>query len=155
MSQEFVEKNVNEIMDDKTLQFPKNMALASAWMLGNLKGISLKVLDVKATSSLSDFYVIASATNVNQASSMAETITKEFMRRGHKVYSKEGFYADSDWFLIDMGDVIIHIFMEFSRNVYDLDNLWDKAASVKIPDSYYFTEGEDPTPTPIESKDFF
>jgi ribosome-associated protein len=155
MSQEFVEKNVNEIMDDKALPFPKNMALASAWMLGNLKGISLKVLDVTSTSSLSDFYVLASATNVNQASSMADTITKEFMRRGHKVYSKEGFYADSDWFLIDMGDVIVHIFMEFSRTVYDLDNLWEKASILTIPDSYYFTEDEESSSSTIESKDFF
>jgi ribosome-associated protein len=155
MSVEFVEKNVNEIMDDKTLGFPKNMALASAWILGNLKGVNLKVLDVTGTSSLSDYYVLASASNVNQASSMADTLTKQLMRRGHRVYSKEGFYADSDWFLIDLGDVIVHIFMDFSRSVYDLDNLWDEAKPVQIPTSYYFDEGDVAEAVTADSKDYF
>ncbi|MBT7610229.1 MAG: ribosome silencing factor [Bacteriovoracaceae bacterium] len=155
MSVEFVEKNVNEIMDDKSLDFPRNMALASAWVLGNLKGVNLKILDVTKTSSLSDYYVLASATNINQASSMADTLTKELIRRGHKVFSKEGFYADSDWFLIDMGDVIVHIFMDYSRSVYDLDNLWDEAQGVEIPTSYYFEEGDALSTVTTESKDYF
>ena len=155
MSSEFVEKHVNEIMEDSNLEFPKNMAFASAWILGNLKGINLKVLDVSETSSLSDYYVLGSATNINQASSMADTITSQLKKRGYNVVSKEGFHPDSDWLLIDMGDVIVHIFLDISRNVYDLDNLWEDAKTVEIPTSYYSSDEEAHSLAEPSSKDYF
>ena len=154
MSNEFIDKHVSEIMDDSSLEFPKNMAFAAAWMLGNLKGINLKVLNVSGTSSLSDYYVLASATNINQASSMADLITSQLKDRGFTVISKEGFHADSDWLLIDMGDVIVHIFLDHARRVYDLDNLWDDAEHVEIPTSYYSSD-EDAFALADSSKEYF
>ena len=72
MSKEYIEKHVNEIMGDKSITFPKTMAMASAWILGNLKGVNLKVLDVSRSSSLSDYFVLCSASNLTQAQSMAD-----------------------------------------------------------------------------------
>jgi len=153
MSKEYIEKNVNEIMEDKNFDFPKNMAMASAWVLGNLKGVNLKVMDTSETSSLSDYFVLCSATNITQAQSMAEDVLVQLKRHGYQAISKEGWAADSDWILLDMGDIIVHIFLENSRTVYDLDNLWNEAKPVEIPQEYYFSSEE--AEAAIDDKDYF
>lgn len=136
---EFITKNVNEIYNDKNYEFPLNAAMASAWILGNFKGINLKVLDMKKTTSLADYFIMASASNMTQAMAMADTAAKELRKCGMEILSKEGFNASADWILIDLGDVIIHIFQETARGVYDLDNLWD-VPSIEIPNEYYYSE---------------
>lgn len=140
MSKSYIEKNVDQIMSEK--EFPLNMAMACCWILGNFKGINLKLLDVSKNSSLADYYILASATNPTQAQSMAEEITYQMKRKGHPTTSKEGSDNDSEWVLLDLRDIIVHIFQENSRPVYDLDNLWEDAVAVEIPHSYYFSDRE-------------
>ncbi len=139
MSNEFITKNVDEIAAKETYEYPLNLAMAATWILGNFKGINLKVIDTKNVSSLADFYVVASATNTSQASSMADQVCAQMKRKGINVVSKEGDNKDnSDWILIDLGDFIVHIFQESSRDVYDIDGLWS-APQVEIPNEYYYS----------------
>jgi len=140
-SSEFIVKNVNEIINDKQYEFPLNMAMASTWVLGNFKALNLKVIDMRETTSLADYFVLASASNMNQAQAMASEISSQMLRLGYKVLSREGYNTNSDWILLDIGDVIIHIFQETSRDVYDLDNLWD-SPSIQIPNEYYYSSDE-------------
>jgi ribosome-associated protein len=141
MSNEFIVKNVDEISENSQYDFPLNLAMASAWILGNLKGVNLKILEMKKSpqASLADFYVLASASNPNQASAMANEIIVQMKRKGMNVISKEGSHQGADWILLDLGDFIVHIFQETSRDVYDLDNLWE-APSIQIPNEYYYSD---------------
>jgi len=141
MSQEFVAVEVDKIIKDENFEFPLNMAMAAAWILGNLKGINLKVFNVTKSSSLSDFYVLASASNSTQAKSMAGAIQNHLARNGMNFISKEGV-SDSDWILLDGGDIIVHIFQESARDVYELESVWKDATSVKIPNDYYFSSDD-------------
>lgn len=156
MSQEFIDHEISKIINDKELGHPRNMAMASAWILGNLKGINLKVFDVSHTSSLSDYYVLASATNVTQASAMASEIVRCLRNHELNFLSKEGVNG-SDWILLDAGDVIIHIFLETAREIYGLEELWTEAKSISIPQSYYFSSDGAEIAEKIEDKgrDFF
>ena len=157
MSQEFVAAEVNKIINEESIEFPKNMAMASAWILGNLKGINLKILDTSETSSLSDYFIMASATNLIQAKSMADDIVVFMKKHGLTVRSKEGLQG-SDWILIDLGDIIVHIFLEAARSVYALEELWAKAPSVSIPENYYFSSDDAEAAQQIEEskdRDFF
>ncbi|MAF77954.1 MAG: ribosome silencing factor [Halobacteriovoraceae bacterium] len=138
MSQEFVAAEVDKIIKSKEFEYPQNMAMAAAWILGNLKGINLKVFDVSSSSSLADFYVLASASNSTQANSMADAISANLRRNGMKFISKEGV-SGSDWILLDGGDIIVHIFQESARDVYELESVWTEAKQVKIPNDYYFS----------------
>lgn len=142
MSREFITKEVTKIFKDESLEYPLNMAMSAAWILGNYKGINLKILDVSKTSSLADFFVLGSATNITAAKAMADEIAVQMRELGHETISREGF-TDTDWILIDFGDVIVHIFQETTRSVYDLDNLWSGAKSVEIPQSYYFSSDDE------------
>jgi len=142
MSREYVTKEITEIFNDKNLEAPLNMAMAAAWIMGNFKGINLKVMDLRKSSSIADYFVLGSAGNPTQAAAMAEEISHQFRLLGMEAISKEGLKASTDWILLDYGDVIIHVFHEPARMVYDLDSLYKNALTIEIPESYYFSTPE-------------
>lgn len=154
MSGEYISKEVEKIINDKSFEFPLNLAMAAAWICGNLKGINLKVLKTTKTSSLSDYFVIASVTNTTQASAMAEDIMAQLKKHGSTIRSREGL-AGSDWILIDFGDIIVHIFLETSRDVYSLESLWKEAVPVHIPQEYYFSSDDLPSTKRSDDRGFF
>ncbi len=142
MSNEFVSKEIDKIMNNKKYDFPLNLAMSAAWVLGNLKGINLKVHDVSKVSSLGDFYVIASATNPTQAQSMANEIQHQLERFDAPCRSLEGTKT-SDWLLLDHGDILIHIFLDTTREIFDLDTLLQDSPTVEIPNEFYHSHPED------------
>lgn len=142
MSREYVTKEVTAIYNDKNLEAPLNIAMAAAWIMGNFKGINLKVLDLRDKSGIADVFVLGSAGNPTQAAAMAEEISHQMRLLGLEALSKEGLKASTDWILLDYGDVIIHVFHEPARLVYDLDTLYKNAISIEIPESYYFSTPE-------------
>ncbi|MFT6603537.1 MAG: ribosome-associated protein, partial [Bacteriovoracaceae bacterium] len=74
MSVEYVNTEVEKIINDKSFEFPQNLAMAAAWIMGNFKGLNLKVLDTRKRGSLADYFIMGSASNMTQAKSMADTI---------------------------------------------------------------------------------
>ena len=155
MSAEFVSQEIGKIIKDESLEFPLNLAMSTAWILGNFKGINLKILDVSKSSSLTDFYVLGSATNPTMAQSMADEILRQMRVHGYEVISREGSKKGDDWILLDFGDIIVHVFLDISRNVYDLDNLWNDAVEVKIPNSYYFSSDDEEKSDDSADKNYF
>jgi ribosome-associated protein len=142
MSREYITKEVEAIYKDKNFDGPLNMAMAAAWIMGNFKGFNLKVLDLRKSSSIADFFVIGSAGNPTQASAMAEEISFQMKNLGIEALSREGLKHNTDWILLDYADVIIHVFHEPARTIYDLDQLYKNANSIEIPESYYFSTPE-------------
>ncbi len=142
MSREYVTKEVQAIYNDEQLKSPLNIAMASAWIMGNFKGLNLKVLDIRNCSGISDFFVLGSAGNPTQAAAMAEEISHQMRSLGIEAISREGLKNSTDWILLDYGDVIIHVFHEPARMTYDLDQLYKNAIIIDIPESYYFSTPE-------------
>ena len=81
MSREYVSKEVEAIYKDKSFVEPLNLAMAAAWIMGNYKGLNLKVLDLTNHSSIADFFVIGSAGNPTQARAMAEEISLQMFEK--------------------------------------------------------------------------
>ncbi len=130
-----------------------NYALATTWVLGHFKGINLKIIDMRGRSPLADFFILASATNSTQARSMAEKCAELYRHTHQKVTSLEGM-MEADWILIDCAGVMVHIFQEVSRDIYDLDTLWGTAPTIDIPAEYYFS-GPEEVQAPINMRDYF
>lgn len=141
MANPFVEKEVNKIINEQNLEYPKNMALASAWIIANFKGENIKIYDVQHSSSLCDYNIIASAQNITQAKAMVDEISYNLKKNGMNLTSLEGL-TDGDWILLDLGDIIIHIFQEYAREIFNLDELWKNFSQIDIPQDYYFEHAE-------------
>jgi ribosome-associated protein len=138
MANEYISNEVNKVLSDKKLPFPLNHAMASACILANLKGLNLKMLDMgKATSALCDYSLIVSASNPTQARAMVDEVAYQLKQHGAQMHSLEG-YDSADWILLDTGDIIVHVFLETTRDVFDLDRLFTSYPQIKIPDEFYF-----------------
>lgn len=145
MSNPYIAKEFQKIINEKSDKYPENMAFASAWVLAHFKGLNIKIYDVRATSSLCDYNIIASAENTIQARAMIDEIVSNLKVQKLNVISLEGM-GDAEWILLDMGDIIIHIFQEISRDIFDLDSLWREEKQLTIPQEYYFGPVEDASP---------
>lgn len=154
MANPFVEKETSKIITAMASEFPKNHALAAAWIIANYKGINLKIIDMQQTSSLCDYNIVATAQNMTQANTMVNEIQYNLKRAGAEVISAEGL-SDGDWILLDLGDIIVHIFQETTRDIYDLDTLWASHPQVTIPQEYYFSHPEMETKKEETTENYF
>jgi ribosome-associated protein len=146
MANEYIQNEVKKVISNSSFEFPLNHAMASAWILANFKGDNLKIFDMKKTTSLIDYSVIATAQNATQARAMIDEISFNLKQEGVKIVSYEG-YESADWILLDTGDIMVHVFNGPSRDVYDLDMIYAKNPQIKIPEEFYFAK-----PTTVSSE---
>ena len=155
MSNPYIQKEVSKIVKDKT-DSSKDLALASAWVLAHFKAINIKAYNVAETSSLCDYNVIASAENTTQARAMVEELIASLKPHEIEPISLEGM-GEAEWILLDIGSVIVHVFQDVSRDVFDLDSLWESSPTLEIPNEYYFgsAEGADAPKTKDSTESYF
>ncbi len=112
---------------------PRDKALAIATALASRKGIDVLVLDLHEISSFTDFFVIATGTSNRHVKSLAEA-TMECMRGcGERALGIEGD-PPGRWILVDLGDVVVHLFEPSARDFYSLERLWGEAERLSVPD---------------------
>ncbi len=87
------------------------------------------LLDARGVCSFADFFVICSGDSERQIQAIYDEIGHTLKREGILPRHHEGT-IDSGWFLLDFGDVIVHIFAAAERDYYQLDRLWSRAVPV-------------------------
>lgn len=98
------------------------------------KGIDIKVLDLRAVATFTEFFVIASGANQRQVQAISDEITEQLKKQlGTRAIRVEG-YTGGEWVLLDFGDFIVHVFDKDAREFYDLERLWRDAQKVELPD---------------------
>lgn len=116
----------------KEKQEIKDAALALAQAGFDKKGTDIAILDLEGLSSLADYFVLVSASNVKQAQSIADEIEDKGAEVGATVLHREG-YHEGEWILLDFGDIICHVFGgQETRSFYGLEQLWNDAARVEF-----------------------
>lgn len=98
------------------------------WLVEN-KAKDIKVLDVK--SPVTDMVIIVSASSARHAKSLADHIIMESKKENFEILSTEG-YQTGTWVLVDLNDIVVHIFQEETRELFQLENLWHEAESVVL-----------------------
>ena len=99
--------------------------------LNNKQARDILALDVKASNSITDSVVIASATSIRHAQALADMLMEMFSEQALEVLGLEG-YRPGTWILIDCNDVVVHIFQEGERGFYNLEGLWSKAPRLEL-----------------------
>lgn len=89
------------------------------------------ILDMRKVSSITDFFVIASASSTKRCQAIAENIEAGLSEK-HKSVSKIEGYREGLWALIDAYDVVAHIFYTDVRKFYNLEDLWGDAPRIKL-----------------------
>ena len=87
------------------------------------KAKEIKVIDISEVSVLADYFIIASGSSHPQIQALSDAVTESLGKNGYPVRQTEG-YQNAAWILLDFGDVIVHIFDEANRLLYDLERIW-------------------------------
>jgi ribosome-associated protein len=90
---------------------------------------NIVMLDTRQVCSFADYFVICSGDSVRQIEAIWQEIHEKLKRDGVSPSHIEGT-ADSGWILLDLGEVIVHIFSPSQRDYYRLDDLWHKATPI-------------------------
>lgn len=91
--------------------------------LEEMKGNDIVVLDVQGNTSVTDFMIIASGTSNRHVASLANNVVVTVKEKGVRPLGVEG-QAGSEWVLVDLGDVVVHVMQPATRQFYDLERLW-------------------------------
>jgi ribosome-associated protein len=95
------------------------------WLDGK-KAKDILGLDMSKENNLSDAVVIATATSARHAQGLAEHVLKSAREHNYEYLRMEGNVV-GQWILLDLNDVIVHIFQPDSRALFRLDDLWPAA----------------------------
>lgn len=91
-------------------------------LLEDKKAIDIKTLDIIEQSTLADYFVIASGTSNTHIKALADNVEVELKKEDIYPNKIEGY--NTEWILMDYGDVVVHIFTEQERQNYDLEELY-------------------------------
>jgi ribosome silencing factor RsfS/YbeB/iojap len=92
--------------------------------LDDMKALEIKVLDVRGMTDVADTMVIASGTSDRHVRSVAQRLVEKTKAAGFRPHGVEG-QKDSDWVLIDLNEMIVHVMLPRVREFYGLEKLWD------------------------------
>jgi len=91
--------------------------------LEDIKARDIAAFDVTHLTALFDRVIIASADSARQGRALAGHVHERLKSLGERVYGTEGG-PDSDWILVDLGDIVVHIMQPAAREYYNLEELW-------------------------------
>ena len=132
------EENINENQSNtKKRKFidrekAKELTLKAAKALDDKKLENIVILDLDGVTTLSDSFILATASSSPQMKAGSNAVYKELKEYGVVPYAENDNDPESLWYLTDYGFLVVHIFTEEGREYYDLDKLWHEAKKIDM-----------------------
>ncbi|MCL6456692.1 MAG: ribosome silencing factor [Gorillibacterium sp.] len=94
------------------------------------KAVDLIALDLMEISPIADYFLICHGNSETQVQAISNEIRKRAEEQGTRVRGVEGM-DKGRWVLIDLGDVVAHVFHRDDREYYHIERLWSDAKAVE------------------------
>jgi ribosome-associated protein len=107
------------------------MATVAARAAAAKLGENILVIDVSQQLVITDFFVIASASNDRQVGAIVDEVEEKMRWAGHKPARREGT-REGRWVLLDYVDIVVHIQHQEEREYYALDRLWRDCPVIEV-----------------------
>ena len=98
-------------------------------LLAEKQATDILLLDIRELATFADYFVIASANSERQLGAILDTLDDELKPLNARRMKRQG-EAQSGWILLDLGDIILHLFQPQERAYYNLEGLWHMAKPV-------------------------
>ncbi|MDM5249400.1 MULTISPECIES: ribosome silencing factor [unclassified Lysinibacillus] len=97
-------------------------------------GEDIVVLNMQGISLLADYFIIAHGNSDRQVQAIARELQEVAVKEGFEIRRVEGFDG-ARWVLVDLGDVVAHVFHKDERAYYNLERLWGDAPQLDMPEA--------------------
>jgi ribosome-associated protein len=108
----------------------RNLAIAAARAADSKGARDVVILEVGDVLVVADEFVVASAPNDRLVKAIVDEVERLVAETGHKPLRTEGL-DDRHWVLMDYGDVVVHVFLDETRDYYELERLWSDVPRVE------------------------
>jgi len=102
----------------------KKIANTVVHSLEELKGLSITCIDVQKLTQITDYMVIVTGTSNTHLKALSAAVVKDMKSAGVRIVGVEG-RLQSEWVLVDLDVVIVHIMLAPARALYNLEDLWN------------------------------
>jgi ribosome-associated protein len=92
------------------------------------KATEIVDIDLRGKSTIADYMIVASGTSTRAVASLAQKILDETAKQFPGIPQRAEGMAEADWVLVDLDDVIIHLFRPEVRSFYALEKMWSMTA---------------------------
>jgi len=113
-------------------QTARETAAAIAAAAIDKKAERVQVLDVAGKVDYADFLVVMTGRSDRHAQALAQGIEEDLKKKGIRPVAVEGL-PQASWVLMDFGDVVVHVFQDEARQLYDIEGLWLDAQRLPAP----------------------
>lgn len=117
-------------MNKQEISVLEKLKLLGNW-LTEKKGENLLLLDVRELSNVFEGIILVTANNARHARSLADYLLEKVKEKDFELLGLEG-YQSGEWILLDLNDVVVHIFLEDIRTFYNLEGFWVKAKQLEL-----------------------
>lgn len=94
--------------------------------LADMKAVDVRVIDVRGSSDVADFMVVASGNSDRHLRAIADRVVQMCKASGQRPLGVEG-EGQGEWVLVDLPDVMVHVMLPRTREFYQLEQLWEPA----------------------------
>ena len=116
---------------DDSLTAAAKAVVVAGW-LAEKKAKDVLALDVMPFNPVCEAMVVASAVSARQARALADHVLEQCGANSYSYLGMEG-YRNGQWVLLDLNDVMVHIFQEDVRPFYNLEGLWSEGKPIPLP----------------------
>ncbi len=102
------------------------LAVELARVADDNKCSDVTIMDLRGRSSVADFFIVCSGSSDRQMRSSYDAMAEHAKKLGSRPYGRAG-YDHAEWILLDLVDIVVHIFTPETRRYYDLELLWGDA----------------------------
>lgn len=106
-------------------------ARSVAGWLDDKQGERITLIDVSGLSSVTDMILVVSARGVKHAQALASHVLDKAAEENMEFLSMEG-HKTGEWVLIDLNDVLVHVFLDDLREFYNIEGMWTEAPRVGL-----------------------
>ncbi|MGA2024912.1 MAG: ribosome silencing factor [Steroidobacteraceae bacterium] len=100
--------------------------------LEDMKAVNIKLLDVRGLTDITDSMIVASGNSDRHVRAIADRIIEKAREAGRRPLGIEGT-RESEWVLVDLQDVLVHVMLPRVREFYAIEQLWEPSLASAAP----------------------
>ncbi len=109
----------------------KKLSIVVAYSLNDMKAQAIRCINVEKLTAITDYMVIATGTSNTHLKALSDAVSKTVKEAGQEVVGVEG-KLQSEWILVDLGNVVVHLMLAPVRALYNLEELWNFESRTEI-----------------------